>query len=114
MASRGGQVTATKTIARFSPGALRPGRPSRIQVRHSHGGWAISFKPGANTTEHLATVHFADGAQLLFAVPKGRHAITIPVSVERSRPTGIQIVGFRGSLRGTAAMLVSRIARRKH
>ena len=111
---RNGQLSATKAIARYSPGTTRPGRPSRIQVHHAHSGWTISFRAGANTTEHLVTVHFADGAQLLFALPKPRHTVTIGAALERSRPTGIQVVGLRGRTRGPAAILVSRVLRPKH
>lgn len=111
---RSGQLTSTKAVARFSPAVVRPGRPSRIQVHRSHGGWSISFKPGANTTEHLLTVHFADGAQMLFALTKQRHSVTIPAKLESSRPTGIRVVGLRGQLRGTAAAVVSRVAHKKH
>jgi hypothetical protein len=110
---RSGQLTAIEPVARYTPGKLRPGRPSRIQVRRSHGGWVISFKPGSDTTEHLVTVHLADGAQLLFAVTGKRHAVTIGASLDRSRPTGVQIVGLRGSLRGPAATVVSRVSRRR-
>ncbi|HYM54534.1 MAG TPA: hypothetical protein VES97_04170, partial [Solirubrobacteraceae bacterium] len=110
---RNGRLAATRVVARYSPGAIRPGRPSHILARHAHGGWQISFRPGANATEHLLTVRFADGAQLLLDAPNGRHAITIPSSLERTRPTAIRVVGLRGGARGPAALVTARLAHRK-
>ncbi len=111
---RGGRLAGSVVLGRFSPGTIRPGRPGKISVRRIHGSWRISFHPGANATEHQVTVHFADGAQLLFAVARGAHAITISRSKDPSRPTGIQVVALRGQTRGPSAVLVARLVRPRH
>ncbi len=111
---RGGRLASSKVVGRFSPGRIRPGRPSHIAARHVHGGWRISFTPGANTTEHQITIRFADGVQVLLDAPRGRRVVTVSSTVDRTRPTAIQVVGLRGATRGPAATLVARITRRRH
>jgi hypothetical protein len=111
---RGGRLANTKVVGRFSPGRIRPGRPSHIAARHAHGGWRISFTPGANTTEHQLTIRFADGVQVLLDAPRGRRVVTVTSKLDRTRPTAIQVVGLRGSTRGPAATLIARTLRRKH
>ena len=110
---RGGRLERTVVLGRFAPGAIRPGRPSKITVRRLHGAWRIAFRPGTNATEHLLTVHFADGAQLLFTAARGVHSITVSPAKDSSRPTGIQVVALRGQTRGPAALLVARLVRPK-
>ena len=112
---RGGRLSEALVVGHFGPGTIRPGRPSGLTVRHPRGGWQISFRPGANTTEHQLTVHFADGAQMLFALARGVHSITIPPAKDATRPTGIQVLPLRGATRGPPAILVSRLVRpRRH
>ncbi len=108
---RNGRLSASKVIARYAPGAIGPGRPSHILIRHTHGGWRISFRPGANTTEHQVTIHFADGAQALLDAPKGRHALTVSAAVDNTRPTAVQVIGLRGATHGRAAIVTARLAR---
>lgn len=110
---RNGQLAATQKVARFSPGSMRVGRPSHLRVRRTGGGWTISFVAAANADEHLLTVHFADGAQVLFALAKGRHVLRIGAAVDHSRPTAVQVVGLRDGARGRPAILVSRLMRAK-
>ncbi|MHB8243598.1 MAG: hypothetical protein ACYDHN_16630 [Solirubrobacteraceae bacterium] len=111
---REGRLAASTVVARYSPGTIRPGRPSKIRVRHLHGGWIISFRPGANTTEHQLTIRFADGAQVLLDAPRGRHSVGISTRIDRTRPTAVQVVGLRGAAHGPAAKLIARTARRRH
>ena len=110
---RDGRLQSSVVVAHFLPGTIRPGRPSQIRARHLHQGWMISFAPGANATEHLLTVRFADGEQALFAVARGRHALTVPAKVDRTRPTAIEIVAIRGSTRGPAAIVTAKLVRRR-
>lgn len=111
---RNGRLAASRVVARYAPGAIRPGRPSHILIRHARGGWRISFTPGANTTEHQITIRFADGAQALLVAPRGRRVLTISPAVDPSRPTAVQVVGLRGAARGPAAIVAAALPRRKH
>jgi hypothetical protein len=111
---RGGRLAASKVVARFAPGTIHPGQPSHIVARHVHGGWRISFTPGANTTEQQVTIRFADGVQVLLDAPHGRHTVTVGASLDRTRPTAIQVVGLRGATRGRSSTVIARTVRRKH
>ena len=110
---RNGQLAESRVVGRFAPGRIVPGRPGRVRATRVHGGWRISFRPGANTTEHLLTVRFADGAQALLEAPKGRRSVTVPASFDASRLTAVQVVGLRGSVRGRPAVLLARIKRHR-
>jgi len=110
---RNGQLSATRAVGRYTPGVLRPGRPSGLRVRRTHGGWTVSFRPGANATEHVLTVRFADGAQMLFAAPKGKRSVSISRNLDPTQMTAVSVTALRGSLRSRPSVLAARFARAK-
>jgi hypothetical protein len=110
---RDGRLSASTVVGRYLPGTIRPGRPANVLARHTGRGWVISFRPGANTTEELLTIRFADGSQILLAAPAREHSVSVPPTLDRTRPTAIQVVGLRGSTRGPAATVVAKLVRRR-
>ncbi len=111
---RNGQLAESKVVGRFAPGRIAPGRARHLRARRLRAGWRITFVPGANATEHLVTVRFADGAQMLFDAPHGRGALTIPAGIDRSRLTAVEVVALRGATRGRPTVLLARVTRRRH
>ena len=111
--SRNGQVQTSLVVGRYRAGSNRPGRASRIHVAHTGAGWVISFRPGAFATEHLVTIRFLDGTQILLAALRGQRSLTVRPSVDSTRPVGIQVVALRGEVRGLPATVTARAARRR-
>jgi hypothetical protein len=106
--TRNGVPAGRMVVAHYKPAVLKPGRPSRIRVRHAHAGWRISFRPGANATDHLGTVRFADGAQALLD-SAGKSFVTVPPKVDATQPVTVRVVGLRGETRGPAAAVSSKL-----
>ncbi len=111
--TRNGQVETSQIVARYRPGSNRPGRASHIHVADTHAGWTISFRPGAFATEQLVTIRFVDGTQILLAALRGQRSVTVPPSVDSTRPVGIEVVALRGQVRGAPAIVTARAARRR-
>ena len=82
-------------------------------MAHSPAGWVISFQPGAFATEHLVTIRFLDGSQILLAALHGQRSVTVPASVDSTRPVGVEVVALRGQVRGMPAIVTARAARRR-
>jgi hypothetical protein len=105
-------IPATRTvIAHFNVTAPRIGRAHDIRAAKTRAGWRIAFAPAANATEHLLTVRFADGAQMLFAVLGKKHTFTVRPKIDSTPPVAIQVVGLIGSRRGRAVLVTARRAR---
>jgi hypothetical protein len=101
--TRNGVPAGRMVVAHYTPTILKPGRPGRIRVRHTRAGWRISFRPGPNTTDHLITVRFADGAQALLT-SAGKSFVIVPPKVDTTQPVTIRVVGVRAETRGPAAV----------
>jgi hypothetical protein len=103
---------ATRTvIAHFDVIAPRIGRPHDVREAKTRAGWRIAFIPAANATEHLLTVRFADGAQMLFAVVGKKHTFTVHPRIDSTPPVAVQVVGLNGSRRGPAVLVTARRTR---
>ena len=74
--ARNGNVAPSIVVGHYNPGTLRPGRAARIAIRHSHGGWRISWRPGALATAQQLTIRFADGVQALIPAKGGQRIVT--------------------------------------
>ena len=108
---RNGIPASREVIARFDVTPLRIGRPHDVRAAKTRAGWRISFTPAANATQHLLTVRFADGAQMLFVVPGKKHTFTVRPRIDSTPPVAIQVVGARGSRHGPAMLVTARRAR---
>jgi hypothetical protein len=105
---RNGVPGRSRVVARYSPGVIRPGRASHVKVRGLRKVWRIAFAPGANTTSTLVTVHFADGAQMLFAAKGHKRSLDVPRTVDGASPTAVAVVGLRGSTRARPVIVRAR------
>jgi hypothetical protein len=108
---RNGIPASRTVIAHFDVIAPRIGRPHDVRAAKTRAGWRIAFAPAANATEHLLTVRFADGAQMLFAVVGKKHTFTVRPKIDSTPPVAIQVVGLSGSRRGPAVLVTARRSR---
>lgn len=111
--TRNGELAPSLLVGRYSPGSIRPGRPSHLRVRRLGHSWQIAFTPGAFATGHLLTVRFADGAQVLFSLVGRARSLTVPASVDATQPVAVEVVALRGESRGRPAILIARVKRKR-
>jgi hypothetical protein len=110
---RNGNPAPGEIVGHYNPGTLRPGRASRVAIRHTRGGWRISWQPGALATAQQLTIRFADGVQVLLAARGAQRALTLSPHLYLVQPIAVQIVALRGQTRGKPATALVRRKRRR-
>lgn len=112
--TRDGVALPRVVVARYHPGTIRPGRASRITVRHRGKHWQIAWRAPAHATSQLVTIRFVDGAQVLLTARGSQHSLVLAAKLDHDRqPTAVQIVGLRGQARGPVASVRARVRRRR-
>jgi hypothetical protein len=112
--NRNGLAAPGIVVGRYNPGAMRPGRASHINVKHTHAGWRISWTPGALATQQLLTVRFVDGAQVMLLAKGAQRSLTLARSLDKgAQPTAIAILTRRGQTGGRPALAVARRVRKR-
>ncbi len=100
---------ASYTVGAYTPGTIRPGKASRIVVRHTRGGWRIAWRPGANATAQQLTVRFIDGAQVLLSASGTQRSLVLARRLDHGvQPTAIAIIALRGTTRGQITGIIGR------
>jgi len=94
--TRNGVPGASDTVGAYTPGTIKPGKASRIVVRHGRAGWRIAWRPGANATRQQLTVRFIDGAQVLLTASSTQRSLVLARRLDHgAQPTTIAIVALR-------------------
>ncbi len=101
---RGGQPTATKTVARFAAApAFRPGRPGRVVLRRRRNALTIRWGRAAGATGYRVAVSGSDGRRDELVTTPGRRLVRVPRAYRdvRFRVT-VRAVGGANRLAGPA------------
>lgn len=105
--TRNGQPLEMITVARYRPGAFRPGRVTGVKIAVNRRGTRITFSRGANTTATHITVRFADGRELFYDLRAPAHRLFIAPHVDATVPTAVGLAGLRGTRRGPMTIVVA-------
>jgi hypothetical protein len=97
-----GTPRATLTVARYSAATPRPGRASRLRVRHIGTKLVITFTPAARATKQAVSVRLSDGRGLLFNVGGHVRSVTVKAVTRSVHALSIVVRGSIGGIQGPA------------